>query len=92
MTVNTAPVPEGTIDEITVAEGAETMLVVSGYFSDADGDALSFEATSSDDDIATTSAADSTVTINGHAPARRRSRSRPRTPAERRPCRRPRSR
>ena len=44
-----------------------TTLVVSGYFSDADGDALSYEATSSDDDIATTSAADSTVTINGHA-------------------------
>ena len=59
--------PEGTIDEITVAVDESTTLVVSGYFSDADGDALSYEATSSDDDIATTSAADSTVTVNGHA-------------------------
>ena len=67
VTVNTPPMPEGTIDEITVALDESTTLVVSGYFSDADGDALSFEATSSDDDIATTSAADSTVTINGHA-------------------------
>lgn len=67
VTVNTPPMPEGTIDEITVRVDASTTLVVSGYFSDADGDALSYEATSSDDDIATTSAADSTVTINGHA-------------------------
>ena len=67
VTVNTPPMPEGTIDEITVALDESTTLVVSGYFSDADGDALSYEATSSDDDIATTSAADSTVTVNGHA-------------------------
>ncbi|MDE2652748.1 MAG: Ig-like domain-containing protein [Gemmatimonadota bacterium] len=67
VTVNTAPMPEGTIDEITLRVDASTTLVVSGYFSDADGDALSYEATSSDDDIATTSAADSTLTINGHA-------------------------
>ncbi len=67
VTVNTPPMPEGTIDEITLRVDASTTLVVSGYFSDADGDALSYEATSSDDDIATTSAADSTVTINGHA-------------------------
>ena len=65
--MNTPPMPEGTIDEITVALDESTTLVVSGYFSDADGDALSYEATSSDDDIATTSAADSTVTVNGHA-------------------------
>ena len=67
VTVNTPPMPEGTIDEITVTVDESTTLVVSGYFSDADGDALSYEATSSDDDIATTSAADSTLTVNGHA-------------------------
>ena len=67
VTVNTPPMPEGTIDEITVTLDGSTTLVVSGYFSDADDDALSYEATSSDDDIATTSTADSTVTINGHA-------------------------
>ena len=67
VTVNTPPMPEGTIDEITLRVDASTTLVVSGYFSDADGDALSYEATSSDDDIATVSLADSTVTINGHA-------------------------
>ena len=67
VTVNTPPMPEGTIDEITVTLDGTTTLVVSGYFSDADDDALSYEATSSDDDIATTSAADSTLTINGHA-------------------------
>ena len=67
VTVNTPPMPEGTIDEITVTLDGSTTLVVSGYFSDADGDALSYEASSSDDDIATTSAADSTLTIDGHA-------------------------
>ena len=67
VTVNTPPMPEGTIDEITVTLDGSTTLVVSGYFSDADDDALSYEATSSDEDIATTSTADSTLTINGHA-------------------------
>lgn len=67
VTVNTPPAPQGTIDAITVAVDASTTLAVSGYFTDADGDALSYEAASSDDDIATASAADSTVTINGHA-------------------------
>ena len=67
VTVNTPPMPEGTIDEITLRVDASTTLVVSGYFSDADGDALGYEATSSDDDVATASLADSTVTINGHA-------------------------
>ena len=67
VTVNTPPAPQGTIDAVTVAVDASTALVVSGYFTDADGDALSYEAASSDDDIATASAADSTVTINGHA-------------------------
>ena len=67
VTVNTPPMPEGTIDEITLRVDASTTLVVSGYFSDADGDALGYEATSSDEDVATASVADSTVTINGHA-------------------------
>ena len=68
VTVNTPPMPEGTIDEITVRVDESTTLVVSGYFTDADGDALSYEATSSDEDIATVSLADSTATINGVAP------------------------
>ena len=68
VTVNTPPMPVGTIDTVTVSEGGSTTLVISGYFSDADGDALSYEATSSDDDIATVSLADSTATINGHDP------------------------
>ena len=67
VTVNTPPMPVGTIDEIPVRVGESTTLVVSGYFTDADGDALTYEATSSDDDIATVSLADSTATINGHA-------------------------
>ena len=67
VTVNTPPAPEGTIDDINVTLDESTTLVVSGYFTDADGDALSYEAASSDDEIATASAADSTVTINGHA-------------------------
>ena len=67
VTVNTPPMPQGTIDEITVTVDASTTLVVSGYFTDADGDALSYEASSSDDDIATVSLADSTATISGEA-------------------------
>ena len=67
VTVNTPPMPEGSIDTVTVAEGESTTLVVSGYFSDADGDALGYEASSSNEDIATASVADSTVTVSGQA-------------------------
>ncbi len=65
VTVNTPPMPEGTIDTVTVTEGESTTMVVSGYFSDADGDELTYEASSSDDEVATASVADSTMTING---------------------------
>lgn len=67
VTVNTPPAPEGTIDDITVTLGESTTLVVSGYFTDADGDALSYEAESSDDETATVAVEDSTATISGHA-------------------------
>lgn len=67
VTVNTPPVAEGMIDTVTVNEGESATLVVSGYFSDADGDALSYEAGSSDEDVATASVEDSTVTIGGVA-------------------------
>ena len=65
VTVNTPPMPEGTIAGISVAVGGSTEVVVSGHFSDADGDALSYEAASSDDAVATASVADSTMTIAG---------------------------
>ena len=62
---NAAPTPVGTIDTVTVNEGASVELVVSGYFTDPDGDALAYAAASSDDEVATASMSDSTLTIAG---------------------------
>ena len=67
VTVNTPPMPVGTIDSLAVRLDADISLVVSGYFSDADGDELTYEAESSNDDVATASLADSTLTISGEA-------------------------
>ncbi len=68
MTGNTDPVREGSIDAITVMPGQMSdAMDVSMYFSDADGDTLTYEPESSDDMIATASVSGSMVTVTGVA-------------------------
>ena len=62
---NRAPTAVGTIDTVTVNQGGSVELILSGYFSDPDGDALAYAAASSDDEVATASVTDSTLTIAG---------------------------
>ncbi len=61
---NRAPVAEGTIADQKVKLSASTTTVdVSSYFSDADGDTLTYAVTSSDTGVATVSISNTTVTI-----------------------------
>ena len=64
---NRAPTPEGTIPARSVAVGADGSVDVSPNFSDADGDALTYGATSSDTSVATVVVSDSLVTYTGVA-------------------------
>ena len=64
---NRAPEATGTIPARTVEVGGSESVDVSGYFSDPDGDALSYEAESSDGAVATVSTSGSVVTVEGVA-------------------------
>ena len=60
---NQSPEVTDTIPPQTLTEGDTTTIDASGYFSDPDGDALTFSAQSSDTDAATASVDGSVVTI-----------------------------
>ena len=60
---NQRPVAVGTIADRTVAVGETAALDASEYFSDPDGDALSYEAESSDEAVAAVSVSGSVVTV-----------------------------
>ncbi len=62
---NQAPVTVGTIPRQNLDEGAAVTVDLSGYFDDADGDTLSYTATSSHPDVATVSVAGGSATIAG---------------------------
>ena len=62
---NQAPVAVGVIARQNLDEGTAVTVDVAAYFDDADGDALSYAATSSAADVATVSVAGSSVTITG---------------------------
>ena len=62
---NRAPVTAGTIPAQVVTVGQPVTVPVSAYFSDPDGDALSYTAASSDAEVATASVSGSTVTVTG---------------------------
>ena len=62
---NRAPRPVGTIPPQTVTVGGTTTVNAATYFSDPDGDALTYSAASSNESIARTSVSGSTVTITG---------------------------
>ena len=65
---NTAPTTNGTIPaQMVVIGGDVTTVDVSSYFSDADGDALTYAASSSDTTKATVTVSDADVSITGVA-------------------------
>ena len=65
---NTAPTASGTIPSQVIEAGKEVSFNLAEYFSDPDGDALTFSASSSSTDVATTQIAGSLLTIAGVAP------------------------
>ena len=64
---NRAPTAVGTIDAQTVDGGSSVTVDVSSHFSDPDGDALTYGATSSNASVATATMSGSNVTIRGVA-------------------------
>ena len=62
---NQAPEPVGEIPEQSLVKGDTVKLDVSDYFTDPDGDTLTYTASSSDDMIVTADAEGDTVTIVG---------------------------
>ena len=65
---NRAPEPNGTMPPITVSAGESETVDASSYFTEPDGEALAYTATSSDPDVATASVSDTTVTVAAVAP------------------------
>ena len=64
---NQSPVAAGTIPAATMQAGASVSVNASSYFSDPDGDALTYTASSSSTGVATTSVSGPTVTVAGVA-------------------------
>ena len=64
---NRAPQRQGTIPAQTITEGRTATVNVSSYFTDPDGDALTYSATSSNTGVAQVSVAGSMVTISAVA-------------------------
>ena len=62
---NRPPEAAGAIEDLTVLVGDTATLDASAYFADPDGDALSYEASSSDSAVAAVSVSGSEVTIGG---------------------------
>ena len=65
--VNHAPTAEGTIPDRSVSVGGADSLDVSGYFSDPDGDPLTFLVETSDTGVVAGAAVNSIVTLSGIA-------------------------
>ena len=78
-TGNRPPVARGMIPDQEVDGGESVTVDVSTYFSDPDGDALSYQALTSDAAVATAFIPGDEVTIRACRPATRRSPSRPAT-------------
>lgn len=64
---NRAPLPQGTIPAQSVTVGASTAVDVSPYFTDPDGDALTYAAQSSDPSVARVSVTGMVATVTGVA-------------------------
>ena len=65
---NRAPAASAAIPDQSVEEGTQAAVNVAGAFSDPDGDALRYEATSDASSVATASVSGSDVTVTGEAP------------------------
>ena len=65
---NRTPTASAAIPDLSVEEGAQATVNVSGAFSDPDGDALSYRASSDPSSVATASVSGSSVTVTGEAP------------------------
>ena len=59
------PVAVGDIPELTVHVGSTESVDLAGYFSDPDGDVLTYSATTSDAGVATASVSESTLMVSG---------------------------
>ena len=66
-TPNRAPLPSGSIPAQTVGVAETATLNLAGYFTDPDGDALTYGAASSDVTIASVAVSGSVLTIAGVA-------------------------
>ena len=64
---NRAPTAIGTISDISVTRGETSTVDLASNFTDPDGDALTYTATSSDPSLSTVSVSGSTVTVTGVA-------------------------
>ena len=64
---NRAPEPVGAMDDLFVEPGTSEGVEVAAYFTDPDGDALTYVATSSNTPVATVEVSGDTVTISGDA-------------------------
>ena len=69
---NQAPGAVSTIPDQTVAAGESAVVNLSLYFSDPDGDALTYDASSNDPNVVTASVSGSALTISGVAVGRAR--------------------
>ena len=67
---NRAPVVVGAIPELALAAGDTAGVEVSGYFTDPDGDALGYEAASSNESVAVAAVSDDTVRVTALARGR----------------------
>ncbi len=64
---NRSPQPSGTPPNVTVRVGAAAMVDAAQYFTDPDGEALTYTASSSDGEVAGVSIAGSSVTVTAQA-------------------------
>ena len=64
---NQAPVPVGSLGELSFPQGGEVTVFVAENFSDPDGDALTYTAASSDTAVVTVTASEATVVVVGVA-------------------------
>ena len=65
---NSAPQPVGTIPPQSLTAGQTAPVVVTSYFTDPDGDALTYTVSSANPAVATATIAGATLTITGRSP------------------------
>ena len=65
---NSAPQPQGSIPAQSVTAGRSATVNLTSYFTDPDGDALTYTASSANPSVATATAAGATLTISGQSP------------------------